>query len=74
MKYNLTSADANEKTYYVKVNAKINGTVQVNNLEQSVNIKAPEWLSNDNGYEYTCINTDIKLSTETGRVYEINFK
>lgn len=74
LKYNLKSEDANEKTYYVRVNAKINGITQVNNLEQMVNTKASEWLSNDNGYEYTCINTDIKLSTETGRVYEINFK
>lgn len=68
------TADANENSLYVRVNVKINGTTQVNSIEKDINIKASDWLSQDNGYSYKCTNLDVKLSDKTGRIYEINFK
>ena len=68
------TADANENNLYVRVNAKINGTTQVNSIEKDINEKASEWLQQDNDYEYKCTDIDVKISEKTGRVYEITFK
>lgn len=82
-------ADANENNLYVRVNAVIpddDGTTDfINNIESMVNttisstnttLYASQWLKNDItiGYQYKCISSDVKISSETGRVYEITFR
>ena len=71
-------ANANEKSLYVKVTAPVrdnNGIIKtVTSLESDINTMGSTWLSNDNGYEYKCTQSDIKISPITGRVYEINFR
>lgn len=72
-KYNLTSSDANENTYYVKVNAQINGESKMTSLEVNVAEQSANWLTNNNEKKYICKSSDIKMSKVTGRIYEINF-
>ena len=65
LKYNLTEKD--ESTYYVEIN--LPGNLQ---LEKNINSKSTEILEEGLGKKYKM--EDIKFSTETGRVYEVNFK
>lgn len=66
--YELT--EHRENNYYVTIN--ITG---LNNLEKTINTKTVELLENDlgSGKIYTCSSQDIKISSETGRVFEVNF-
>lgn len=87
--YSLTFADAGENSYYVKVNIEkykykegntekakpIEGVEQNINNFIDVNVyNSAKLLSGDDGYTYTCSINDIKISSITGRVYEITFK
>lgn len=72
--------EANENNLYVAVNVKYNGSQQLNNIQANINSQDDSlWnsrrlLSGDNGYQYTCYMASIKISSVTGRVYEINFE
>ncbi len=82
LKYELTSADAGEKSYYVKVKADLYKTETDKDsfqLEDYLRTNRDEKIQNIlstyiGEHEYYCTNTDIKISPVTGRVYEINFK
>lgn len=72
--YNMTKEDANDTTLYVKVNAKFDNSERTTyNLEEKVADNSAMWLSIYNNNQYKCRASDIKVSTVTGRVYEINF-
>lgn len=68
--YELTEHRPNN--YYVTINIKSAG---LSNLEKTINTKTVELLENDlgSGRIYTCTSEDIKISSETGRVFEVNF-
>ena len=71
----LDISDAGGATYYVTVNAYLEAEGRtIQHLEKDIMEKRSEWLSGDEGYQYNCTSTDIKTSSETGRVYEINFR
>lgn len=74
--YNLTLADANENTYYVRVTAKISdsGSNRTVNLEDNVLTKSADWLKENHDKKYICKTSDVKISPITKRVYEINFQ
>jgi len=63
--YELT--DHAENNYYVTVN--LNGT----SIEEIINDRSSEILSNGLGVEYRCSRENVKVNTSTKRVYEVNF-
>lgn len=60
------------KNFYVEVNI-YNGNVKQEGIEKCTNNEIIELLEGNNGSEYSCKNSDIKISQYTGRVYEIKF-
>lgn len=77
--HGLTVADAGENSYYVTVNANLNGLGMKRNLE---NENAADMLADavnhagtsGSNYTYECRSEDIVFSNVTGRVIEITFK
>lgn len=81
IQHGLTEADAGGNSYYVKVNAKINGQTMREHLETDIDdtsasllSEAANYASDYGNYIYKCENVDISISTTTGRVYEITFE
>lgn len=68
---NLTSDDADEGTYYIKITAQINNESGLKQLQEDVKTKSAEWLSNNYDKKYIA---EVKISQITGRVYEVNFR
>lgn len=64
----------NETTYYVSVDAWINGSI-VTNIEKRINENSAQYLSNINNqqHEYRCTQADVIFSKTTGRVCKIIF-
>lgn len=77
--HGLTEADAGANSYYVTVNANLNGLGMKRNLE---NENAADMLADavnhagtsGSNYTYECRSEDIVFSNVTGRVIEITFK
>lgn len=69
-----TSQIYNDSTYYVSVNAWINGH-NVTNIEKNINTTSAGYLSNiqNQTHEYRCFNINVEYSEVTGRVYKITF-
>lgn len=77
------TADAGANSYYVTVNAKINGIEWKYNLEVDIKDRAVELLekaanyageTGNDYYTYECRSEDIVFSNVTGRVIEITFE
>lgn len=68
---NLTSDDAGEGTYYIKITAQINNESGFKQLQENVKEKSTEWLSKNYDKKYIA---EVKISKITGRVYEVNFR
>ena len=74
------NGEANENNLYVAVNVKYKGNQQLNNIQQTINSQeANVWnssklLSEDDREQTNYYTADIKISSITGRVYEINFE
>ncbi|MCI8273228.1 MAG: hypothetical protein HFJ55_03995 [Clostridia bacterium] len=75
------NTDYTERNSYVTVNIKYNGNIKIDHIENNINStdisnpnkpSASYLLTNDKGYKYKCYK--IKISPETGRIYEINFE
>lgn len=66
LKYNLEiSAESN---YYVKINMP-----GKSGLEKDITSDSADILKNNIENEYKCSQSDVKISTKTGRVYEVTF-
>lgn len=65
----------NKSTYYVSVDAWINGRY-MSNIEKSINANSAQYLSNtvNQQYRYKCSNKDVIFSEITGRVCKIIFR
>lgn len=64
-----TAYENNSKTdYYVTINMP-----GITNLEDKINEKSAEILSDGLGKEYKCSPGDVKINATTNRVYEVNF-
>lgn len=76
-KNDLTDQNQNysESTYYVSVDAWINGHY-MSNIEKNINTNSAQYLSNQTNqqYKYKCSNTDVQFSKITGRVCKIIFR
>lgn len=61
-------------TYYVSVDAWINGSV-VHNIEKNINANSPIYLSSTQNqtHEYRCFNVNVEFSETTGHVCKITF-
>lgn len=77
MEHGLTAPDEGF-SYYVTVNANLNGNGMQRNIEQDVTTDSESWLqeSVNSGinYIYQCNSADVIYSAETGRIFEINFR
>lgn len=75
--YEITKDDAGENSLYIAVNVWIKtssgSTIYKSNIEENLSQYETEYLSENYYNKYICQNTDVKVSKNTGRVYEITF-
>ena len=75
--YEITKDDAGENSLYIAVNVWLKSssgsTIYKSNIEENLSQYETEYLSENYYNKYICQNTDIKVSKNTGRVYEITF-
>lgn len=77
MEHEITKDDAGENSLYIAVNVWIKtssgSTIYKSNIEENLSQYETEYLSENYYNKYICQNTDVKVSKNTGRVYEITF-
>ena len=77
MEHEITKDDAGENSLYIAVNVWLKSssgsTIYKSNIEENLSQYETEYLSENYYNKYICQNTDIKVSKNTGRVYEITF-
>ena len=75
--YEITKDDAGENSLYIAVNVWLTSSsgsiIYKSNIEENLSQYETEYLSENYYNKYICQNTDIKVSKNTGRVYEITF-